>query len=301
VPQKTVVIIGGPTASGKTGVAISLAKHLDTEIISADSRQCFKELNIGVARPSSNELSLVPHHFIATHSIHEKVTAATFETYALQKADDLFVHKDVVVMAGGTGLYIRAFCEGLDAIPEVPDAVREEVNALYQKQGLAGLQAQIAKLDAAYYTTGEMQNPQRLMRALEVYKTTGQSIIAFRNGAKASRPFRIIKVALDLPKDVLHQNINARVNAMVQQGLLAEVQSLFLYQNLNALQTVGYKEMFAYLNGDRVFDDAVSAIKQNTRRYAKRQLTWFRKDKSFTWLPAHDIDAIINHVSGQLK
>jgi tRNA dimethylallyltransferase len=296
VPQKTVVIIGGPTASGKTGVAISLALHLGTEIISVDSRQCFKEMNIGVARPSLKELSLVPHHFVASHSIHEKVTAATFETFALQKATELFERNNVVVMAGGTGLYIKAFCEGFDAIPDVPDAVREEIKAAYSQQGLSWLQAELEKLDPAYYAQAEKQNPQRLMRALEVYKATGKSILHFRTQTKVERPFRIIKIALDIPKEELHQNINQRVDAMIAQGLLAEAQSLLPYRHLNALQTVGYKEMFAYLYGHSLFEDAVEAIKRNTRQYAKRQLTWFRKDESFTWFHPTGIGAMLNFV-----
>lgn len=288
-PQKTVVIIAGPTAVGKTAVAIAIAKSLGTEIISADSRQCYKELNIGVARPSADELAQVPHHFIASHSITEKVTAATFEQYALQKVYGLFKKLDVVVMTGGTGLYLKAFCEGLDAIPDIPDALHQQIIADYKKEGLAWLQEQVRQADPLFFAQGETANPQRLMRALEVYQHTGHSIEAFKRGIKANRDFKIIKTALHLPKEELHQNINRRVDTMIKNGLIEEVKTLVPHQHLNALQTVGYKEVFSYLSGSVTKDEAVALIKQNTRQYAKRQLTWFRKDLDYHWfLPQAD-------------
>lgn len=299
--NKTVIIIGGPTASGKTAAAIHLAQHFSTEIISADSRQCFSEMNIGVARPSSTELAAVPHHFIASHSIHEKVTAATFEAYALEKAHNLFLEKDIVVMVGGTGLYIKAFCEGLDAIPEVPETIQQEVRAAYVLHGLGWLQKEVSAKDPLYYASGEIQNPQRLMRALEVFKATGQSILHFQRGAKATREFNVIKVALDLPRPILQQRINTRVDAMMDAGLLAEVQSLLPFQQLNALQTVGYRELFAYLNNQCSLAEAVEAIKTNTRQYAKRQITWFRKDEAFAWFAPEDVDGMLQHVATALQ
>ena len=283
--SKTVIVIAGPTAVGKTAVAVAVAKRLGTEIISADSRQCYKELDIGVARPSGEELAQVSHHFIATHSITEKVTAVVFEQYALKKAYELFKKFDTVVLTGGTGLYIKAFCEGLDAIPEVPAEVHQEVIDAYQQYGLAWLQQQVRQLDPLFYKHGEIQNPQRLMRALEVYKATGISIEEFKKGNKQSREFNIIKIALDLPKEMLHRNINTRVDAMIDKGLIAEVSSLISYKHLNALQTVGYKEIFAYLDGTSTKAEAIELIKKNTRQYAKRQLTWFRKDLDYTWFP----------------
>jgi tRNA dimethylallyltransferase len=281
--SKTVIIIAGPTAVGKTSVAIEVARHFGTEIISADSRQCFKELSIGVARPSEEELATVPHHFIASHSIHQKVTAATFEEYALEKIATLFQQQDVVVMVGGTGLYIKAFCEGMDLIPEVPQTVHDEVIAIFKEQGLPWLQEEIRKADLQFWEKGEIQNPQRMMRALEVVRATGQSIFHFRKGEKKRREFNAIKIALQLPKEVLHRNINHRVDKMMEEGLLAEVESLLSYQQLNALQTVGYKELFAYVNNEISLPGAIAAIKQNTRQYAKRQTTWFKKDKEYTW------------------
>ena len=280
---KTVIIIAGPTAIGKTALGIEVARHFDTEIISADSRQCFQELNIGVARPSVEELSQVPHHFIASHSIKEKVTAVTFEAYALAKAEQIFKKNDVVVMVGGTGLYIKAFCEGMDEIPDVPEEIHQEVIGAYKEKGLAWLQEEIKTADPLFWEKGEIQNPQRMMRALEVIKATGNSILHYQKGEKKQRDFSVIKIALDIPRLDLHRNINRRVDRMVEEGLLEEVKSLLPYQHLNALQTVGYKEIFAYLNGMITFETAVDAIKANTRQYAKRQLTWFRKDQTYHW------------------
>jgi len=283
--SKTVIVIAGPTAVGKTTVAIEVAKRLGTEIISADSRQCYKELDIGVARPSRSELAQVPHHFIATHSITEKVTAVVFEQYALKKAYELLKKFDTVVLTGGTGLYIKAFCEGLDAIPEVPADVHQEVIDAYKQHGLAWLQQQVQQLDPLFYTRGEIQNPQRLMRALEVYRATGVSIEEYKKGNKQPRNFNIIKIALHLPKEMLHRNINTRVDAMMANGLVEEVKSLVSYKHLNALQTVGYKEIFACLDGTSTKAEAIDHIKKNTRLYAKRQLTWFRKDLDYMWFP----------------
>jgi len=222
--EKTVIVIAGPTAVGKTAVAIQVARQFNTEIISADSRQCYKELNIGVARPSEEELAAVKHYFIASHSIHQKVTAATFEQYALEKADEIFQKHDIAVMVGGTGLYIKAFCEGMDETPDVSEAIRNDIVEKYFEYGLNWLQEEVQKLDPLFYAKGEIQNPQRLMRALEVYKATGQSIMHFRKGVKAERDFKLIKVALELPKEQLHHNINIRVDKMMEAGLLEEVQ-----------------------------------------------------------------------------
>jgi tRNA dimethylallyltransferase len=297
---KTVIIVAGPTAVGKTMLAIELAKNFTTEIISADSRQCFKELKIGVARPSEEELAIVKHHFIASHSIHEPVNAGVFEQYALEKTSEIFKNNNVVVMVGGTGLYIRAFCEGIDDMPQVPETVRKEILLDYERNGLAWLQEELKKLDPDFYVAGEIQNPQRLMRALEIVKTTGKSILHFRKGQKADRDFEIIKIALELPKTRLHQNINERVNKMMEAGLLNEVRSLLLYQHINALQTVGYKELFDYLNGKINLENGIEEIKKNTRQYAKRQLTWFRKDKEYTWFEAAQSEKIKEHLNSAL-
>jgi len=281
--QKTVIIVLGPTASGKTAAAIELATRYKTEIISADSRQCFRELNIGVARPSTRELKSVPHHFIATHSIQEEVTAASFEQYALTKAAELFIKHDVVVMAGGTGLYIKAFCEGLDSIPAIPANIRDIITRSYEENGLSWLQEQVKEKDPVFYEKGEIQNPQRMMRALEVVEYTGQSILSFRKNKKTERAFAIVKVGIDLPKEELHRRIHYRVARMMEHGLLQEVRDLKPYQHLNALQTVGYKEIFDYLENKISLEKAIEDIKTNTRQYAKRQMTWFRKDPTILW------------------
>jgi tRNA dimethylallyltransferase len=299
---KTAIIIAGPTAVGKTSMAIEVAQHLDTEIISADSRQCYKEMNIGVARPSEEELTRVKHYFIASHSIHQKVTAAVFEAYALEKAAGIFSKKDTLVMVGGTGLYIKAFYESMDEIPDVPDTVRRSVVHAYEEKGLSWLQQEIRELDPAFYQVGEMQNPQRLLRALEVFKATGRSIMEFRKGKKVKRDFQIIKLALSLPKDQLHQNINHRVEQMMDLGLEEEVRSLIPYQHLNALQTVGYRELFDYFNGTISLAGAVENIKKNTRQYAKRQMTWFRKDQEYTWFDSlSGRSSLLNYINQQLS
>lgn len=290
---KTVIIIAGPTAVGKTTVAIEMAKHFKTEIISADSRQCFKELNIGVARPSEEQLQQVQHYFIATHSITEEMNAVIFEQYALQKVNELFLQHDVVIMTGGTGLYSKAFCEGLDSIPPVDQAIREAIGDQYEKKGLSWLQQQIEEKDPAFYTTGEIKNPQRLMRALEVIESTGQSILSFRKKNKAIRNFNIIKIGLALSKDELLRNINNRVDKMIEDGLLAEVKQLLDYKKWNALQTVGYSEIVDYFDKKMTLPEAIERIKINTRQYAKRQLTWFKKDKEIEWFSPTQIKEMI--------
>ena len=298
--KKTVIIIAGPTAVGKTAVAIEVAQKLGTEIISADSRQCYKELSIGVARPSEEELAAVPHHFIASHSIHEKLNASVFEQYALAKAGEIFRQQDTIVMVGGTGLYIKAFCEGMDEVPEVANSIRQEIIASYNQKGLAWLQQEIQTLDPDFYKTAELQNPQRLMRALEVFKGTGKSILTFRKGRKARRDFDIVKLALELPKEELQHNINTRVDKMLEAGLLEDVRRLLPFQHLNALQTVGYRELFDFFNGEISLPDALQAIKKNTRQYAKRQMTWFRKDPAYQWMSSHNRDGIKNYIMESL-
>lgn len=298
--KKTIIIIAGSTAVGKTAIAVEVATRFGTEIISADSRQCYKELKIGVARPSEKELLEVKHHFIASHSIHEKVTAATFENYALGKANEIFAGNDIAVMVGGTGLYIKAFCEGMDEIPEVPEVIRNEVMHQYKHQGLQWLQDEVKRFDAKFFEQGENKNPQRLMRALEVFKATGRSVLEFRKGKKAQRDFEFRKVALELSKDELYLNIENRVDKMMHQGLVEEVRSLIPYRHLNALQTVGYKELFEHFNGQTDLPTAVELIKRNTKQYARRQMTWFRKDKEYVWLKpdANEVIKVLSSLQG---
>lgn len=295
--DKTVIIICGPTAVGKTAFAISIAKYFQTEIVSADSRQCFKELKIGVARPSDAELKEVTHHFIASHSIHENINAAFFERFALQKVNELFQKHDMVIMAGGTGLYIKAFCEGLDEIPEVDESVRKGITDNYAIKGIEWLQSEIEKRDPRFFSEGEIQNPQRMMRALEVVESTGRSILDFRKSIKAERDFNIIKIGLELPKEELHKNINSRVDKMTGQGLIGEVRTLNSFRHFNALQTVGYSEIFDHLDGKISLEAAIEEIKKNTRQYAKRQLTWFRKDKEIKWFSPIQVDQAIAYIA----
>lgn len=286
---KTVYIIVGPTAVGKTTFALQLANHLQTEIISADARQCYKELNIGVARPTIDELNMVPHHFMASHSIQEEVNAAVFEQYALAHTNIIFEKNNAVVMVGGTGLYIKSFCEGLDAIPAIDASVRERIINLYRTHGLPWLQAQVALNDPLYWEQCEQQNPQRLMRALEVKLGSGDSILAFQNKAKPIRPFEIVKIGIQMPMEQLYYRINQRVLNMFDVGLEKEVYDLQSHKGLNALQTVGYKEWIPYFEGQISKAKVLENIQLNTRHYAKRQMTWFRKDPSVQWFEAADI------------
>jgi tRNA dimethylallyltransferase len=273
-----------------------LAQQLGTEIISADSRQCYREMNIGVARPSPEELATVKHYFIASHSVTDDLNAGGFERYALATADELFQSKQVAVMVGGTGLYIKAFCEGIDPMPAIPEEIRKKVIAGYEAKGLIWLQKELQQKDPGFWQVAEQQNPQRLMRALEVLYGTGKSILAFRSQQKAVRPFRVIKIGLELPKEELHKNIHTRVDRMMKDGLLEEVRSLEPYRNYNALRTVGYRELFDHLDGFVNLEQAAENIKTNTRHYAKRQMTWFRKDSDIHWFSA---DAVT--VEGVLK
>jgi tRNA dimethylallyltransferase len=288
--KKTCIVIVGPTAVGKTPLALQVAQHFNTEIISADSRQCFKELNIGVAKPSIEELQLVKHHFISSHSIHDEVNTAVFEQYGLQKAKEIFTRNDIAVAVGGTGLYVKTFCQGIDEVPLVKPGIREKITANYEWEGLEWLQEEVKKNDPEYYEKGEIKNPQRLMRALEVKLSTGRSIIEFQTQPKKQRDFDIIKIGLELPREQLNKNINARVDAMMKAGLLDEVKKLEPQRKLNALQTVGYRELFGHLQGDLSLEDAVEIIKINTRQYAKRQMTWFKKDEEVNWC---EPDAVI--------
>jgi tRNA dimethylallyltransferase len=286
---KTVYIICGPTAVGKTNFAIALAAHLQTEIISADSRQCFRELGIAVAKPSAAEQKIIPHHFIDTHSIEEEVNAGKFENYALDKVEALFHIHDAVVMVGGTGLYIKAFCEGMDAMPTIDASIRENISQEFEMKGMSWLQEEVAKNDPVFWAHAEQENPQRLMRALEMIRATGISITNFRKAEKKLRNFRIVKIGLELPRELLNQRINLRVDQMINNGLVEEARTLLAHRNYNALQTVGYQELFDYFDGKTDLKQAIELIKQHTRQYAKRQMTWFKKDKDIIWFDARNV------------
>lgn len=282
--KPTVIFVCGPTASGKTAWAIRIAQHLNTVILSADSRQCYRELNIGVARPSEEELNAVPHHFIASHSITDELNAAWYEEYALKIASDVFANHPYLVVVGGTGLYIKAFRDGMDNIPPVDPAIRERIRQTYAQSGMEWLKEAVKQADPLYFETGETENPQRMMRALEVAETTGKSIRSFQTSQTSLRSFNSISIAPDWPREALYERINRRVDMMVEAGLEEEARSLLPQKHLNALQTVGYSEFFDYFDGKISRTEAIEKIKQHTRQYAKRQLTWFKRDSSVSWI-----------------
>lgn len=279
--KKTLLCILGPTAVGKTATAIQLAQALHTEIISADSRQFFKEISIGTAKPSSDELAQATHHFIGHLSIHQPYSAGDFEHDALANLDDLFKQHDVVIAVGGSGLYVKALIDGLDDMPKANETLRDELNALYTKDGIEPLQQRLLDLNDTLYHQTELQNPQRVMRAIEIALATQQGFVP--NKKRHQRNFRVIKVVVDLPREVLYDRINKRVDVMMQQGLLQEAESMLPYQDNYALQTVGYKELFDYFKGEHNLEKAIDLIKQHSRNYAKRQITWFKKEAPLHW------------------
>ncbi len=287
---KTLIVIAGPTAVGKTAVAIELAKKLNTEIISADSRQFYREMAIGTAKPTPKELKQAKHHFIDSHSIKESFSVGDFEEQGLALLDELFKKHDIVILVGGSGLYIKAICEGFDKLPSASPEVRESLNLEFKNNGIIPLQEKLKVADPAYYNQVDLNNPQRLIRALEVFETTGIPFSSYRKSTINNRPFRCVKIGLNLPREELYQRINQRVDIMVQEGLVEEVRSLLPYRHLNALNTVGYSELFDFFDGKTDLNTAIELIKQNTRRFAKRQLTWFRKDKDIKWYSPGDID-----------
>jgi tRNA dimethylallyltransferase len=293
--KKTCIIIAGPTAVGKTKMAIQIAQHFSTSIISADSRQCYQELNIGVAKPSSEELNMAHHYFINSHSIQENLSVVDFERYALDSVDSIFKNKDVAVMVGGTGLYMKAFCEGMDNIPSTPPEIRNQVIDQFNQKGMDWLIKDLLEKDPEYSSKGEMQNPQRMMRALEVILNTGNSILTYQKGTKSKRDFNIIKIGFELPRQTLYDLINTRVDMMIAEGLIEEALQLLPFKNLNALQTVGYREIFDYFEGNIDKQRAIELIKQNTRHYAKRQLTWFKRDEDVHWFQPQ-FDPVLHHI-----
>ncbi len=293
---KTLVVILGPTASGKSALAAKLARFLGTDVISTDSRQFYKGMPIGTAWPSAEELSVAPHHFIGSHELEENISAADFERLALEKVNEIFLRNNFAVACGGTGLYIKALCEGLDPMPETDTLIEAEIDAEYQLKGIQWLQQRVQEEDPDFYATGEVQNPARLLRALAFKRSTATSITAFRTGRKKTRPFNIIKVGLELPRELLYERINRRVDIMMGVGFLEEAKALLPKKHLKNLATVGYVELFEYLEGICDLDFAIDKIKQHTRNYAKRQMTWFKKDAEISWFNALD-EQLLVHVS----
>jgi tRNA dimethylallyltransferase len=296
---KTLIAIVGPTASGKTALAIELTKKLETEIISADSRQFYKEMAIGTAKPTADELKQAMHYFIDSHSVTEKFSVGNFERQGLEILKDIFKTRDTAIMVGGSGLYVKAICEGFDEVPTASSEIRNRLNAEFEEHGIAYLQEKLKTADPLYYEQVDLNNPQRLIRALEVFEHTGVPFSAYRKAIVNPRPFKTIKIGIDLPRAILYDRINHRVDEMAKQGLVEEVRSLLPYRHLNALNTVGYSELFDYFDGKIDLETAIALIKQNTRRFAKRQMTWFRKDKEIRWLkPDGDsIDTILRELN----
>jgi len=289
---KKIIIIVGPTAIGKTALSIELANALNTEIISCDSRQFYKELKIGSAPPNTKELAAAKHHFIQHLSVTEDYNAGEFEINAIAKIKELHKTKDIIIVVGGSGLYVEAICKGFDKMPEIHEQIRTKLNSELKGKGIVWLQEEVEKADPGFYTTCDQQNPQRLLRALEIFIATGKTFSSYKSATPKERPFEIIKIGLTTEREILYKRINTRVDKMLENGLLEEVESLIPFQQKNALQTVGYKEIFAFYNNECTLEKAVENIKQNTRRFAKRQLTWFRKDKNTTWFEPNQINEI---------
>jgi len=294
---KDLLVIVGPTAIGKTELAIKVALHYKTEIISADSRQFYREMDIGTAKPSHSELSAVKHHYINSHSIGDNFSVGEFEKAGLALINELFAVHDTLILTGGSGLYIQAITEGFDDLPKASEKIRAELNALYAEQGISRLQQMLQELDTVYYSEVDLNNPQRLIRALEVCISTGTPFSAFRINKKDKRPFNIIKIGLNTGREKLYQRINKRVDLMIEAGLVDEVRSLIDSRMLNALNTVGYSEVFDYLDNNTSLDESIAKIKQNTRRFAKRQLTWFRKDPGIKWFEPGQYNDIIDFIN----
>lgn len=293
---KKLIVIVGPTAAGKTALAIRVAKQLNTEIISADSRQIYKELTIGTAKPDEDELRQVPHHFINSHSISEDYDAATFGEEALLKIYSLFETYNYVVVCGGSGLYIKALLEGFDDIPEVPDEIRDQLIEEFENKGMLWLQNRMRELDPEHFKKIDQKNPMRLMRALEVKLATGKSISEFQKQVVKELPFQVVKIGVDVERAKLYERIDARMDDMISKGLFNEAKNLYAYREKNALQTVGYQEIFGFMDGQYDQAEAIRLLKRNSRRYAKRQLTWFKRDEQIKWFKPDDTNSILEYI-----
>jgi tRNA dimethylallyltransferase len=298
--KKYLVVIGGATASGKTRLAIDVAKHFKTEIISADSRQFYQEMSIGTAKPTAAELAEAPHYFVGNLSIHDYYSVGDFEREALVVLAKIFEKNDVAVMVGGTGLFLRAVCEGLDEFPETPLSIRQHFEDLYKNEGIESLQKMLQTVDPEYFAIVDQQNPMRLTRALAVWQSSGKPFSSFRTQAKKTRDFEPIYIATDIERAVLYDRINKRVDVMMAEGLLQEAETLWPFKDLNALQTVGYQELFDYFDRKMTVDEAVDKIKQHSRNYAKRQTTWFRKEAHWARFEPSNTEGVINFILERL-
>lgn len=299
--SKTLIVIAGPTAAGKTALAIQIAKHFKTEIISADSRQFYREMSIGTAKPSKEELAAVRHHLIDSHSIKDFFSVGDFEKEVINLLKELFKSHDQVVLVGGSGLFINAVCNGFDELPVASEETRTRLNQLLSEKGIEHLQEKLKKADPEYYEEVDIKNPQRLIRALEVFETSGKPFSSFRTNIPKKRNFNIIKLAISPNRERLYEQINLRVDQMLENGLLKEVEGLKEYRHLNALNTVGYSEIFEYFDGRLSEEESIDKIKQNTRRFAKRQLTWFKKSEDIHWFDPKDSGSILNYLDDAIS
>lgn len=295
--NKTLIVITGPTAVGKTALCLDIAKHFDIPIINADSRQIFRELKIGTARPTEEQMQEVKHYFVGILGLEDYYSASLFEQQVLELLDQQFQSHDHALMAGGSMMYIDAVCDGIDDIPTIDDATRDLMKKRLAKEGLEKLCEELKILDPEYYDIVDRQNPRRVVHALEICTMTGKPYTSFRKREKRERPFRIIKIGLNRPREELYERINRRVDQMMAEGLLDEVQNLYPQRHLNALNTVGYKELFDYIDGRWSLEEAIERIKGNTRRYARKQLTWYKKDEQIRWFHPDDKETIINYIS----
>ena len=296
ITMNILIVVLGPTGVGKSAVSIQLAKHYQTEIISADSRQFFNELAIGTAVPSADDLKSVPHHFIQTKSIHDYYNVSEYETEAIQLIDQLFHAKNPLILTGGSMLYVDTICKGIDDIPTVDPVIRDEVIRWYNENGIEALRQRLLELDPEYYHQVDLNNPKRLLHAVEICLMSGKTFTSFRRNKIKERPFRILKIGINQDRKILYERINERVLKMMNDGLLEEAKTVYPYRNLNSLNTVGYKELFTYLDGDCSLDEAVDLIQRNTRKYARKQLTWFRRDQDIKWFEPEQISEIITYI-----
>ena len=293
---KKLVIILGPTASGKTSLGLEIAKELNTEIISSDSRQFYKELKIGSAPPSQIELETIKHHFIQHLSVSDKYSIGQFEKDAIKKITFLFKKHDIVLMIGGSGMYIDAVCNGIDDLPKIPKKIRESINLKFEKKGLEWLNSEVKRIDPHFYDFVDKHNPQRLKRCIEVFETSGKKISSLLKKDRKKRNFEIIKIGISIDREKLYKKINERVDLMIKGGLIDEAKSLLKHRDHNALNTVGYKELFNYFDKNYSKEFAINEIKKNTRRFAKRQMTWFRKDKKIEWFYRNELNQILDFI-----
>lgn len=297
----TLIIVLGPTGVGKSDISIQLAKHYHSEIISADSRQFFRELTIGTAVPSPDDLKMVPHHFIQTKSIHDYYNVSEYENEALHLISELFVRINPVVLTGGSMLYVDTICNGIDDIPTVDPEIRDEVIGWYEKNGIEALRQRLLEIDSEYYQIVDLNNPKRLLHAVEIHQMTGMPFTSFRKKTVKERPFRMIKIGINQDRKILYDRINERVLRMIDAGLLNEAKTVYPHRKLNSLNTVGYKELFSYLEGDCSLDEAIDLIQRNTRKYARKQLTWFRRDQQIKWFEPDQIQEIIDYVDQKME